>query len=66
MAIDPANLTQSELLQLVNSTPLGVVLTRPRLRRQMDAGALRFGDGSHIHLVRYARWLALDASWREL
>ena len=60
MAIDPANLTQSELLQLVNSTPLGVVLTRPRLRRQMDAGALRFGDGSHIHLVRYARWLALE------
>lgn len=58
MAIDPANLTQSELLQVVNHTPLGVVLTRSRLRRQMDAGALRFGDGSHIHLVRYARWLA--------
>jgi len=57
MAIDPAKLTQSELLQLVNATPLGVVLTRSRLRRQMDAGALRFGDGTHIHLVRYVRWL---------
>jgi len=57
MAVDPSRLTQSELLQLVNATPLGAVLTRSRLRRQMDAGALRFGDGTHIHLVRYVRWL---------
>ena len=57
MAIDISKLSQSELLQVVNATPLGVVLTRPRLRRQMDAGAFRFSDGSHIHLVRYARWL---------
>lgn len=57
MAIDPAKLTQSDLLQVVNATPLGVVLTRSRLRRQMDAGAFKFGDGTHIHLVRYARWL---------
>ena len=58
MAIDPTKLTQSELLQIVNATPLGTVLTRSRLRRQMDAGALKFGDGTHVHLVRYARWLA--------
>ncbi|MCG3181443.1 MAG: hypothetical protein BIFFINMI_03839 [Phycisphaerae bacterium] len=57
MPIDLTRLSQSELLQVVNATPLGVVLTRPRLRRQMDAGALRFGDGQHIHLVRYVRWL---------
>ncbi|MEW6199155.1 MAG: terminase gpA endonuclease subunit [Planctomycetota bacterium] len=57
MAIDPSRLTQSELLQMVNATPLGTVLTRSRLRRQMDAGALKFGDGTHVHLVRYARWL---------
>lgn len=57
--IDPTGLTQSELLQLVNSTTrFGRVLSRSRLRRQMDAGGLRFGDGTHIHLVRYARWLA--------
>ena len=64
MAIDPSKLTQTELLQLVNATPLGEVLTRSRLRRQMDAGALRFGDGTHIHLVRYVRWLVgeLDRS----
>ena len=57
MAIDPSRLTQSELLQMVNATPLGTVLTRSRLRRQMDAGALKFGDGTHVHLVRYVRWL---------
>ena len=57
MAIDLTKLTQSELLQIVNSTPQGEMLTRSRLRRQMDAGALRFGDGANIHLVRYVRWL---------
>jgi len=57
MAIDPTKLTQSELLQVVNATPQGETLTRSRLRRQMDAAALRFGDGTHVHLVRYVRWL---------
>ena len=57
MAIDLTKLTQSELLQIVNSTPQGETLTRSRLRRQMDAGALRFGDGASVHLVRYVRWL---------
>ncbi len=57
MSINPAQLSQSELLQIVNATPQGAVLTRSRLRRQMDAGGLKFGDGTHIHLVRYVRWL---------
>ena len=60
MAIDLTKLSQSELLQAVNATPLGVVLTRPRLRRQMDAGGFRFSDGAHIHMVRYARWLVSE------
>lgn len=58
MALKLTQLTQSELLQVVNATPLGQVLTRSRLRRQMDAAALRIGDGTHIHLVRYVRYLA--------
>ncbi|MCL2645426.1 MAG: phage terminase large subunit family protein [Phycisphaerales bacterium] len=57
MAIDPAKISQSELLQLINGTPQGTVLTRSRLRRQMDAGGIKFGDGTHMHLVRYVRWL---------
>jgi hypothetical protein len=60
MAIDLTNLSQTELLQLVNATPLGQVLTRSRLRRQMDAAALRFGDGTRIHFVKYVRWLVLE------
>jgi len=60
MAIDPARLTQSDLLQIINSTPMGMVLNRSRLRRQMDVGGLRFGDGTHIHLARYVRWLVRE------
>jgi len=60
MAIDLTNLTQTELLQLVNATPLGTVLTRSRLRRQLDAAAFRFGDGARIHFVKYVRWLVTE------
>jgi len=67
--VDLTRLTQSELLQLVNATPLAVVLKRSRLRRQMDTGAMRFGEmfafgkkaaGAHFHLVRYVRWAVLE------
>src|SRR5690554_5734203 len=57
MAIDPTKLTRSELLQIINATPLGEALTRSRLRRQMDVAALKIGDGKRIHIVRYVRWL---------
>ena len=60
MAIDITKLTQTDLLQLVNATPLGTVLTRSRLRRQMDAAALRIGDGTRIHFVKYVRWLVAE------
>jgi hypothetical protein len=60
MAIDLTNLSQTDLLQLVNATPLGQVLTRSRLRRQMDAAALRIGDGTRIHFVKYVRWLVTE------
>ncbi|MBI1338078.1 MAG: hypothetical protein GC164_14115 [Phycisphaera sp.] len=54
---DPTQLSQQDLLQIVNATPMGAVLTRSRLRRQMDAGGFKFGDGESIHLAHYARWL---------
>jgi hypothetical protein len=60
MAIDLTNLSQTELLQVVNATPLGAVLTRSRLRRQMDAAAYRFGDGTRIHFIKYVRWLVTE------
>ncbi len=60
MPIDVTNLSQTELLQIVNATPLGTVIDRSRLRRQMDKAAFRVGDGKRIHLVRYAAWLARE------
>ena len=58
MAIDVNKLSQSELLQLINHTPIGAVLDRSRLRRQMDVAAYSIGDGKTINLVRYISWLA--------
>jgi len=56
-AIDLTQLTRSELLQLVNATELGAVLTRSRLRGHIDAGGARFLAGRRLHFVRYVRWL---------
>ncbi|MDD5458139.1 MAG: hypothetical protein PHF37_01935 [Phycisphaerae bacterium] len=60
MALDVNKLSQSQLLQLINHTPIGVVLDRARLRRQMDVAAYRIGDGKSINLLRYVSWLARE------
>jgi hypothetical protein len=59
--LDPNRLTRNELVQLVNSTPLGTVLTRARLDRQMNQAGRRWHDGRHIRLLDYVRWLAEEA-----
>jgi len=58
MAIDVNNLSQIQLLRLMNATPLGNVLTQNQLRWQMNSAAYRIGDGKHINLIRYVSWLA--------
>ena len=60
MALDINKLLQTEFLQLINHTPLGVVLDRPKLRRQMDMAAYKIGDGKHINLLRYVSWLVRE------
>jgi len=60
MAIDVNNLTQIQLLRLMNATPLGNVLSQNQLRWQMNSAAYRIGDGKHINLVRYVSWLARE------
>ena len=60
MAIDINNLTQIQLLRLMNATPLGNVLSQNQLRWQMNSAAYRIGDGKHINLVRYISWLAKE------
>jgi hypothetical protein len=61
MARDVKQLSPTELVRLVNSRPLGTVLSAARLHRQMNQAGLRIGDGRTIHLVRYVAWLALEA-----
>ena len=60
MARDVKQLSPTELVRLVNSMPLGTVLSAPRLHRQMNQAGLRIGDGRTIHLVKYVAWLALE------
>lgn len=62
---DLARLTQTELLRLVNATARGAVLSRSRLRRQLDeAGPRVLVDGRRIHLLRYLKWLVLASQRR--
>ncbi len=54
---DPRSLKPGPLCRLLNSTPLGQVLTDRRLRAHREAAGLRIGDGKTIDLFRYAAWL---------
>jgi len=54
---DPRKLRPGELCRLLNSTPLGEVLSDGQLRRQRSRAGLRIGDGKCIDLVRYVTWL---------
>ena len=60
MAIDIRELSPTELIRLVNSTPLGPVLNAPKLNRQMNEAGFRITPGSNpkrISLVKYIAWL---------
>jgi len=58
MAIDIRNLSPTQLVRLLNSTPLGTVINAPKLHRQMDEAGLRIGDGKRVNLLKYVAWLA--------
>lgn len=58
MATDPRKMKPGELCRVLNSTPLGEVLTDKRLRQHRARAGLRIGDGPTIDLFRYAAWLA--------
>lgn len=62
MAIDPFAMKPSELVRLMNSTPLGATLNRERAYRLRDRAGLEFGDGTTIDLIRYTVWLFHE--WR--
>lgn len=57
MALDPRKLRPSELIQLINSTPLGAVLSDRLLRQQRQQAGLAIGDGRTVDFFRYVAWL---------
>lgn len=57
MATDSRKLRPSEFCLLLNSTPLGQVITEPQLRRQRNQAGLRIGNAKHVDLVRYVAWM---------
>ena len=57
MATDPRRLRPSELCRLLNSTPLGEVLSERQLHRHRTRAGNRIGDGRHVDLLRYVAWL---------
>jgi len=57
VAIDPKQLRPSELVRLLNSTPLGEVIGERQLLRHRSRAGFRIGDGRHVDLFRYAVWL---------
>jgi len=60
MKTDALQLRPTELIRLVNSTPLGEVADYGIINRHMNAAGLRIGDGRRINLVRYVRWMILQ------
>lgn len=60
MAVDLRRLRPAELCRLINSTPLGTVLTEGLLRKHRNHAGLQIGDLQHVDLLRYTAWLAVQ------
>jgi len=60
VAIDPRQLTPTELTRLLNSTPLGAVIDERQLRRHRNRAGFRIGDSRHVDLFRYVAWLVWE------
>ena len=60
MAIDPRKLKPGELARLLNSTPLGEVISERQLHRHRTRAGFRIaadGHGGKVDLFRYVAWL---------
>lgn len=57
MQLDPTSMRPAEVVRLLNSTPLGEVLSEQRLRKHRSKAGYRIGDGSTVHLLKYVAWL---------
>ena len=59
MAINPLRLKPTEVLRLLNSTPVGTVTGERLLRRHRDAAGMNISDdaGQTVNIFKYAAWL---------
>ena len=57
MAIDPQHVRPLQLVRLLNSTPLGEVISERQLNRHRARAGFRIGDGQTVDLFRYVAWL---------
>ncbi|MCL4196219.1 MAG: phage terminase large subunit family protein [Phycisphaerales bacterium] len=60
MAIDPRSLKPAELCRLLNSTPLGEVISERQLHRHRTRAGYRIGDGKTVDLLRYTAWMVIE------
>ncbi|MGE4157717.1 MAG: terminase gpA endonuclease subunit [Planctomycetota bacterium] len=60
MAPDLRKLRPSELVRLLNSTPLGAVLDEKQFHRQRVRAGYRLGQGRTVDLFRYIAWIAQE------
>lgn len=61
MAIDPSRLSGPELAALMNSTPLGPVVTPAKIAAHRALAGFRIGHGKRFDLLRYIAWLLASA-----
>jgi hypothetical protein len=57
VAVDPRNLAPVQLCRLLNSTPLGEVISERQLHRHRTRAGFRIGEGRTVDLLRYTAWL---------
>ena len=57
MVSDPRKLRPSELCRMLNSTPLGEVISERQLYRHRTRAGMRIGDARYVDLLRYGAWL---------
>ena len=55
--LDPRKLKPSVLTRMLNSTPLGEVISERQLRRHRNRAGYRIGDDKRVDLLRYVAWL---------
>lgn len=70
MTLDPRNLRPTAFARLLNSTPLGTVMTGAQLHEMRTRAGYRIGDDKHVDLIRAAAYMADevhggDAPWGE-